>query len=394
MALTVLCGTLVDGTGAAPQKDVALKVEGDRIVAIDPIATSRTEGDVLDLRHAAVVPGLIDCHEHLGIDIGDEEAQCAEPLEYIAVKATVTAKKVIEGGITTIRNVGEKALIGYQLKRAISEGLIPGPRMLTAGRNIVRTGGHGWFLGVEADGADALRGAVREEIKRGADLIKIMVSGGVSTKGSDVLAPEFTDDDVRAIIDEAHKRGRKVAAHGHGGPGVRSAVLAGVDSIEQGAFLTMDYVRLMAEHGTYLVVTAAVFFEILAGDHIPEFQKDKLRSVRDNFLEMLAGTRGSGLKIAIGTDEIHGQLYREMQILEQVGYSREEAFLAGTRGSADLCGISSTLGSLEPGKIADLVAVEGNPLDDLSVLSRPLVVMQNGKVSVDHRAAVREPVLA
>jgi imidazolonepropionase-like amidohydrolase len=324
MTQIIHCGTLIDGTGAEPRQNVVIRIDGERISHIGPrdaVNGTAQDDQVIDLSTMTVVPGLIDCHEHLGIDIGDEEGQCAEPLEYIAVKATNRARWILRSGITTIRNVGEKNLIGPMLKRGIEEGLIPGPRMLTAARNICRTGGHGWFLGVQADGPDALRAAVRTEVQHGADLIKIMVSGGVSTKGSDIRAPEFTEEEVHAVIDEAHRRGRKVAAHGHGGPGIASAVRNGVDSIEHGVYLTMDDVRLMAEHGTYLVVTAGVFLEILADPTIAQFQKDKLTDAKDQFFALLRAARGSGLKIAVGTDEIHGKLWQEMQILVSCGYT-------------------------------------------------------------------------
>lgn len=386
MALTVLCGTFIDGTGAEPQRNVAIRIDGDRITQVGPrdaVDGTATNDSVLDLSNLTVLPGLIDCHEHLSIDIGDEEGQCAEPLEYLAVKAANRARWILRSGITTIRNVGEKELLGPMLKRGIEEGLIAGPRMLTAARNIVRTGGHGWFLGVQADGPDALRAAVRTEVLHGADLIKIMVTGGVSTKGSDIRAAEFTDEEVRAVIDEAHRRGRKVAAHGHGGPGIASAVRAGVDSIEHGVFLTMDDLQLMVEHGTYLVVTAGVFLEILADPTVPEFQKAKLADAKEGFFDLLRQARGTGLKIAVGTDEIHGKLWQEMKILTSVGYSPMEALKAGTSSAADLCGVADQWGSLEVGKLADLIAVPGDPLADFERLSDVRLVMKGGQVEFD-----------
>ena len=333
-----------------------------------------------------MLPGIIDCHDHFCIDIGDEEAQGAEPAEYLAFVCAKNARNILRAGVTTVRSVGEKSLLGPMVRRAISEDIIQGPRVITSGRLIVRTGGHGWFLAHEADGPDGLRAAVREEVKRGVDLIKIMVSGGVSTSGSDVLAPELTDEEVYAVVDEAHRRGRKVAAHGHGGPGVAAAVRAGVDSIEHGIFLTQEDVDLMIEHGTYLVVTAGVFHEILHSPQVPAFMKAKLADAEAGFMRMLESTVGSGLKVALGTDENHGKVYYEMQILRRAGYTPMDALLAGTRNAADLCGLANDIGTLEPGKFADLIAVKGDPLADPGVLADVPFVMKGGKIEFDRRA--------
>ena len=394
MSFLVLCGSLIDCTGRGPVHNVAVHVEGDRISSIQSQdqAPHPVDAEVIDLNDKTVLPGLIDCHDHFGVDIGDEEAQCAEPVEYIAFKCAKNARDILRAGITTVRSVGEKDLTGAMLKRAVEEGLIQGPRVVNSGRLIVRTGGHGWFIGRQADGPDALRAAVRAEVQDGADLIKIMVSGGVSTKGSDVLAPEFTDEETKALIDEAHRRGRKVAAHAHGGPGVASAVRAGVDSIEHGVFLTADDVQLMAEHGTYLVVTAGVMDEILQQDDVPAFMKEKIKDARNGFLKMLADARGTGLKIAVGTDENHGKLCYEMQTLHKVGYTPMEALLAGTKNAAELCELSDRLGTLEVGKVADLIAVRGDPLADLACLEDVHLVMKAGKVEfLNGREVSREP---
>jgi imidazolonepropionase-like amidohydrolase len=386
MTTTVLCGTLIDGTGADPRQGVALEITDGLVTRIGPRAGARTAGaTVIDLGDATVLPGLIDCHEHFGIDIGDEKAQCLEPLEYIVIRSVNNARTILAGGITTMRDVGEKGQVGQMMKRSIAEGLIPGPRVLTAGQPIMRTGGHGWYLGREVDGADALRRAVRDEIKAGADLIKLIVSGGVATAGSNVLAPEYSEEEVAAVVDEAHRRGRKVAAHGHGGEGVRMAVRAGADSIEHGAFLTLDDVQLMIEHGTYLVITAGIFYEIMADPQAPSFMKDKLGRAMDDFHTMLGRTKGTGLKVAVGTDENHGRLWREMKTLVDVGYEPMDALLAGTKHAADLLGLTDC-GTLETGKRADLIAVAQDPLGDFERLSTLELVMKGGTVQLSRGA--------
>lgn len=383
VSVVVRCGSLIDGTGASPQKAAVIEIAGERIAGVHTDHARRygPDTEVYDLSELTVLPGLVDCHEHLGLDIGDEEAQSREPLEYIAAKAAGNARRILMAGITTVRDVGEKDLIGVSLRRAIEDGIIPGPRMLVAGRNIVRTGGHGWFLGVEADGADGLRAAVRTEVARGADLIKTMATGGVSTFGSDALAPEFTEREIQALVDEAHTRGRKVAAHAHGGPGLRAAIIAGADSIEHGTFLTEEDAELMVKHGTYLVVTTGVVDEIVSRSDVPEFMKAKLADADQGLRSMLARVRGMGLNIVLGTDLNHGRLFVEMRALVEAGYEPIEAIQAGTKHGARLCGLGDDLGTIETGKFADLIAVRGDPLQDIEALASVGFVMQSGRVA-------------
>jgi len=376
----IVCDQLIDGTGRQPVRDAVILLDDGIISTVGPRATVTIPGsaEVLDWSGSTALPGLIDCHEHLGIDLGDEEGQLEQPLEYAVARCVRTARLIVSSGITTIRDCGERGTLGMAMRDAIADGIVPGPRVLAAGRNICRTGGHGWKMGREADGADGLRAAVRANCREGADLIKIMASGGISTAGSTVMAPEFTDAEFEAVIDEAHRRGRKVAAHGHGGPGVASAVRAGVDSIEHGLFLTADDVALMVEHGTYLVVTAGSFYVIRASPHVPQFQKDKVGNAIEGHRTMLAGTVGSGLKVVVGTDENHGNLWFEMQLLREVGYDPLDIISAATARGAQLLGIDERVGTLEPGKAADVVEVPADPLDDLRALKTVGTVLKGG----------------
>jgi imidazolonepropionase-like amidohydrolase len=376
----IVCDQLVDGTGREPVRDAVVLIEGGRITAAGARSAIQVPPDVqvLDWSGSTAMPGLIDSHEHLGIDLGDEEGQLAQPVEYTVARCVRTARAIVSAGITTIRDCGERGAVGPVMRRAIDDGIVPGPRMLAAGRNICRTGGHGWKMGLEADGPDGLRAAVRLLCREGSDLIKIMASGGISTAGSTVMAPEFTEEEFDAVVDEAHRRGRKVAAHGHGGPGVAAAVRAGVDSIEHGLFLTDEDVALMAAHGTYLVVTAGSFYVIRDNPDVPQFQKDKVGNAIDSHREMLARTRGTGLKLAVGTDECHGRLWFEMQLLREVGYEPLEAISAATSSGADLLGIADRVGTLEAGKLADVISVPGDPLADLSLLRQIGAVLKGG----------------
>lgn len=380
-ALTaIVCDQLIDGSGRDPIRDAAILVENGLISQVGTRAsvTVPRDAELLDWSGTTAMPGLIDCHEHLGIDLGDEEGQLAEPVEYTIARCVRTARLIIGSGITTIRDCGERGIVGPVMKRAIDDGVVPGPRVLAAGRNICRTGGHGWRMGREADGPDGLRAAVRLACREGSDFIKIMASGGISTAGSTVMAPEFTDEELAAVMDEAHRRGRKVAAHGHGGPGVAAAVRAGVDSIEHGLFLTTDDVELMAAHGTYLVVTAGSFYVIRDDPEVPQFQKDKVGNAIEAHRQMLAGTVGSSLKVVVGTDENHGKLWFEIGLLNEVGYEPLDAIAAATSRAAELLGLADRIGVVAPGLQADIVSVTGDPLADLGRLRDVRAVLKGG----------------
>jgi imidazolonepropionase-like amidohydrolase len=381
-AYAVVCDRLIDGTDRDPVSDAVVLVQNGRIAAAGARSELGVPADaaILDWSGLTAMPGLIDSHEHLGIDLGDEEGQLEQPTEYTMARCIATARLVLRAGITTIRDCGERGMVGPLMKRVIEDGIVPGPRVLAAGRNICRTGGHGWRMGLEADGPDALRAAVRRVCRDGADVIKIMASGGISTAGSTVMAPEFTDEEFAAVIDEAHRRGRRVAAHGHGGPGVGAATRAGVDSIEHGLFLTDEDVATMVDHGTFLVVTAGSFFVIRDDPGVPQFQKDKVGNAITSHLAMLGRARGEGLRIAVGTDENHGKLWFEMGTLCDVGYSPQEAIRAATADGAELLGIGESVGTLETGKVADLIGVEGDPLTDILAVRDVRAVIKGGSL--------------
>lgn len=376
-------GTLIDATGAAPRSAMDVIVEDDRIAAIVPSADHEIPADaeVVDLGGMTLLPGLIDCHEHLGLIFGEDEAeQGTDAPEYYAMKSLLHTQQILDAGVTTVRTAGDPGDTGNLIKRALSHGIIHGPTIVSAHRLITRTGGHAWFIANQADGPWGLRSAIREEVRRGADVIKITVSGGAATIGSDVYAPDMTTEEIEACVDEAHRLGRRIMAHGHGGAGITQAVRAGVDSIEHGMLLTPDDLDLMKEHDTYLVATSVYGIEALKNPSVPEYVKEKVRGSVATSLDALRYAAEIGVKVAVGTDTLHGRVWEELAVLAENGFTPMQALQAGTRNGADLIGVLEEKGTIEPGKVADLIAVRGNPLDDLAALDRPPFIMHNGRV--------------
>jgi imidazolonepropionase-like amidohydrolase len=380
----ILCGTLIDATGAAATTNKVLVIDGERIVDI----LDRAEFDpgdnatIIDLSQYTVMPGMFDCHEHLTLDVGDEAAQCAEPDAWLTIVAVQNARKILEAGITTMRDVGEKNFIDVEMKRAIESGMVSGPRLLISGHPIIRTGGHAHFLGRETDGVGDMRRAVREQVKQGVDLIKIMVSGGMSTKGSRPDSQEFSTEEILACFDEAHRAGLPVAAHIHGGPGLRVAVEGGVDTVEHGIMMTEEDVQLLAEKGTWLVSTYGVGEAAATDPATPSFYRDKINRVLEHGQQVGRWLKQYNVKVAVGCDTNHGRMDMEMRALLRAGWSPMEALQALTIRGAELCGLQEDLGTLEKGKIADVIAVEGDVLEDPEVLNNVRFVMKAGKVEV------------
>jgi imidazolonepropionase-like amidohydrolase len=389
MTTYVLCGTLIDATGTQPLKDKALVIEHDRIAQMTGIADVPDAADaaVIDLRAYTVMPGMVDCHEHLILDVGDEAAQCSQPTPWLTMMAVANAKKILHAGITTMRDVGEKDFIDVEIKRGIAAGLIPGPRLLISGHPLIRTGGHAHFLGRETDGVSDMRRGVREQLKQGVDLIKIMVSGGMSTKGSLPDAQEFSDEEIRACIDEARRNGRTVAAHLHGGTGLRVAVEAGVHTVEHGTLLTEEDVKLLAERGTWLITTVGVG-EVAASDPAtPAFYKEKTSRAHAQGLQVRKWAKQYGVPVAVGNDTNHGRMDTEARALIEAGWTPMEALQALTIRGAEVCGLAEEIGTLEPGKLADIIAVDGDPLTDVAALRDVTFVMKAGVVEVAPDAA-------
>lgn len=396
---------LIDATGARAVEDGVVVVKGNRIEAVGSgDRVSIPEGArVVDLGDATLLPGLIDCHTHLaGRTLGDPRADNG-PVRDLDVMGAIfgvaNCEATLLAGFTTVRNLGSSYFADVALRRAIEEGRIRGPRIICAAHAVSITGGHGDENGFRpglldgdfrtgiADGVEECRKAVRYQIKQGADVIKMVATGGVLSEGDAVGATQYTLEEMKAIVEEAAKLERKVAAHAHGTEGIKLAVQAGVASIEHGSFLDEDAARMMVERGTYLVPT------LMAGETVPKAaaagiltgqRAEKARVAGEAMRKAIKLAVARKVPIALGTDAgvyPHGQNGREFFLLvDWGGMSPMDAILAGTRNAATLLGLGDRIGTLEVGKLADIVAVPGDPLVTIELMQRPIFVMKDGQI--------------
>jgi imidazolonepropionase-like amidohydrolase len=372
-------------------------ITGDRITAVGPGLAVPDGYEVIDLGGATILPGLIDAHTHL-----------TTTYKYLlyggsmqdAVTAASRAKRTLDAGITSVRDLWAKDFTDVALRDAIDRGDVPGPRMQVATLAIGSTGGHneddqglaptirvGGESGI-ADGVDAVRKLVRYEVKYGADVIKIMATEGAG-EGNDVaVETQFSPEELKAIVDEAHRLGKKVAAHAHGTDGIKSAVRAGVDSIEHGTLLDDEAIRMMKERGTFLVPTGAMWDldEEAAKPDAPAWRRERDETLRRGAHESFRRAAAAGVKIAMGTDASvlpHGRNAEEVVWMSRNGMTPLQAIRAATLGGAELMGWSDGVGAIAPGRYADVIAMRGNPLDDVTELTRVAWVMKGGKVEKD-----------
>jgi len=353
-----------------------VEVRDGRIAAVHREPPPSVHADV-DWHAFTVLPGLIDAHDHLTLDLGDEELQSREPEVWTALKGAGTAASIVSAGITTLRDCGARRQIDLQLRTAITSGLIRGPRVLVSGVPLTITGGACWFLGGEVDGPVEIRRLIRQQAKAGVDWIKVFVTGGAATKSANMLRPAFSADDMRIIVEEAHELERRVVVHCHGGPGARYAIEAGADTIEHGVYFTREDLELLAERHVPLIITYGVYEQGMRSPDVPAFFKEKCVEVMARYLETIALAREVGVRIAVGTDTVHRDLVVELRALQKAGYRASEALQACTGWAADALRLP-LVGTVEPGKVADLVAVEGNPLEDVDAVGRVRGVVQGG----------------
>ncbi len=376
-----------DGSGAPAFAGWAVVVEGERIVAVGPeadVVPRDAERRALD---GTLLPGLVDCHTHVCLSGGrNPVADLAnESLTQRTVRAVEALDAHLRAGVTTIRDVGGVDGLDLELARGVEEGWLQGPRMMAAGRVVCITGGHACFLGVEADGADAVRRAVRSQLKQGAHLVKVIATGGVITPGVEPGAAQMTLEELRAACEEARKAGRRIAAHAQGTAGIRDALLAGVDTIEHGFFLDAETTGLMVARGTTLVPTFAAADAILrgAGAGVPDYMVEKVRRVGEAHDASFRAALAAGVHVACGTDagtplNPHGDIATEVAAFVARGASPLVA-LRGATGSAARALGRDDIGRLEPGRRADLLWVEGDPTQDVSALRAVRGVWKDGR---------------
>jgi imidazolonepropionase-like amidohydrolase len=374
--MLVKCGMLLDGTGRAPRHGAVVRVEDGRIAAVDGEQPAGGES-VVDWSAHAVLPGLIDAHDHLTLDLGDEEAQSRLPETWTVLQGAGNAARILAAGITTMRDCGARLGLDVQLKRAIEAGVIRGPRVLVAGVPLTVTGGQCWFLGGEADSPGEIRRLIRQQVKAGADWIKVFVTGGVATRGSNMLRAQFSAEDLRVIVEETHEVDRRVVAHCHGGPGTRSAIEAGVDTLEHGVYLTRAELEGLAQRRIPLVITYGVYERGMQSPAVPPFFRQRCGEVMERYLQTIALARELGVRIAVGTDTVHCDLVAELRALRKAGYSAAEAVRAATGWGAEALQLPS-IGTIEAGRSADLIAVEGDPSEDVEAIGRVRGVMRGG----------------
>ncbi len=396
---------IIDGTGSEPIKNGVVVVTDAKIVAVGTRESVKVPAGarIIDLGDATLMPGFIDAHTHIvGRVLGDPEGQNSRVHDYDSFGAILgvgNAQKTLLAGFTTIRNVGAGNFDDLALRKAINDGWIVGPRILTAGYSLGITGGHcdengfkpgladGDFKTGIADGPEAVRAAVRYQVKYGADVIKTCATGGVLSEGDAVGATQYTYEEMKAMVDEAHKLERKVAAHAHGTEGIKIATRAGVASIEHGSFLDDEGAKMMAEKSTYLVPT------LMAGETVERLAKNGiLKGFRGEKALAAAAAMRLAIKIAIthkvpialGTDAgviQHGTNGHEFTLMVEWGGMRPiDAITAGTLNGAKLLGLDKTIGSLAVGKFADIVAVPGDPLKDIKKMESTIFVMKTGVV--------------
>lgn len=393
---------VIDGNGNSFTGYVI--VEGGKILEVGrgEFRSSDTSLVTHDLESRTILPGLIDCHVHLRNDgVADPRAQSVADTDAVAVlRSARNARRTLDAGITTIRDCGSRGGIDFSLRVAAQQGLCETPRLVLSGVMICMTGGHGWTLGVEADGRDGLRRAARAQIKAGADNVKLIASGGILTPGTEIGAPQFTIEEMTAAVEEAHAAGKTACAHAHGTTAIKNAIRAGVDSIEHGYLIDDEGIEMMLERGTYLVATSSAVRNVVkhgvAAGIRPEVVR-KAEAAIERHVDGFKRAYKAGVKMAMGTDTgvpltDHGNNLDELAYLVEMGVPPMEAISIATLRSAQLLRMADRIGSLEAGKRADFVVVDGDPLADISILqdkSRILAVAIDGEIKVRRTSLIQ-----
>ena len=400
---------MFDGKSNALVQNGVVVVDGDKIVDAGSNLPIPSTARVIDLGDATLCPGFMDAHTHLTLDFsGDYDARRLKELDLNvseqAMIATAYARATVEAGFTTVRDlgsrfVGSREFVDVALRNSINKGVIVGPRMLVATKGIGATGGHfdptngfrDFLFGREpdytdgiADGPDEIRKAVRFEVKNGADVIKAAVSGGVLSLADEVDTPQFTPAEMAALVDESHRLRKKIAVHCHGDEAAREAIEAGVDSIEHGSFMKPETLGIMKKKGTFLTPTLMASEWIMGKlQNYPPALQAKAKAATAARSEMFRNAVKLGVRISFGTDAAvfpHGQNAKEFKLMVDLGMNPVDALKSATANDAELLGISQKVGTLEKGKLADVIAVPGDPTTDITATERVSFVMKEGKI--------------
>jgi len=384
---------VIDGTGRTIERATVV-IRGSRIVAVGPDrdVSIPDRATKIDGRGLSVLPGLIDCHVHLclGAEPDVVDAITKETSALILLKSSRAARQTLESGFTTVRDVGSRDHSIFTLQEAIGRGLVPGPRIVAAGLAICMVGGHARFIGQEVEGVQQVRAVVRAQIAAGASVIKVIASGGVLTPGTSPDQAQMTEEELQAAVEEAQRAGRKVAAHAHGSSGMKNAVRAGVHSIEHATLMDEEAAAMMKRQGVFMVPTLSALATTAAcrpGCGVPENALDKAKAMTKRHAVSFKNAVRDGIPIAMGTDagtpfNFHGENAQELERMVSFGMSPMQAILASTSAAARLIGIQDQVGTIEKGKLADLLLFEGNPLRRIDLLrdrSRIIGVMQAGR---------------
>lgn len=403
-------GKLIDGTGTEPVDDAVVLIEGKKILKVGRQGEVEIppDAEVLDATGKTVMPGLIDAHVHIMSAEFDIQKWLTMPLTFTFYEAIHNMRATLEAGITTIRDAGGADL---GVKMAVERGLITGPRMVISVSMLSQTGGHGddyWPVGVEiplyypgkpeliCDGPVEARRATRRAIRAGADVIKIASSGGVLSPTTEPDVAQFRMDELRAIVEEAHAAHKRVMSHAQSNAGILNALKAGVESIEHGIYVDDECIEMMLAQGSYLVPTlyapVAVLEVAERTGRLPEYALRKTKQVLEDHQKNIAGAAKAGVKIVMGTDsgiDGHGNNARELALLTEIGLSPMQAIVATTKTAAECLVLEDKIGTLETGKLADVLVVNGDPLADIKVLedkSLIEIVMQEGQIVIDRRS--------
>ncbi|HXW77494.1 MAG TPA: amidohydrolase family protein [Candidatus Eremiobacteraceae bacterium] len=386
----LLARRVFTGIGDAPIAGGGVLVEGDRILAAGkkPAVERLARGaHVIDFGDRSLLPGLMNLHAHLDSE-GDPDFLTAVKLideQTSTLLAVDSARQSVRAGATTVRDLGNKYAVAIAVRDAIGKGWVEGPRILAAGKVVCMTGGHGWFIGYESDGPHEMRKAVRQNLKLGADCIKVIASGGVLSPGVEVGAAQLDEDELTVAVREAHKAGRRVAAHAIANAGIKNALRAGVDTIEHGCFLDDEAVQMMKKAHAWFVPTLCAPHALYAHrDAVAPYAARKTVQVYDAHRESFKLALRKGVQIACGTDagtpfNRHADFALELALMAGLGMPPEHALRAATSDAAKAAGIEQETGSLVEGKCADLVVADGDPRRDIATLQRVVAVMARGR---------------